>query len=364
MRLIVNPAASREDYAAAEADIVSRRLAEAARGEISTWPGYSPSPLRDLGQLEGDLEVGRILYKDESERFGQGSFKVLGGAYAAELRLRSQAGAPPPTLCCATDGNHGRSVAFAARKHGSPCVVLMHAGAPAEKAAAIRALGARVIRIDGNYDDSVRQAGELAVQNGWTLIPDTSTDPLDPTTRLVMQGYGVMVLELLEQLDGRRLTHVVLQGGVGGLAAGVAGVLADVLGVDRPLVIVVEPDAAACLFESATRFAPSRVAGDLATAMEMLSTGEASPVAWPILQKRVDAFVTLPDAAAIAAAQRLRETGVDVGVSGAAGVAGLIEIATHPVARSVLRLDASSSILVFGTEGADGQAIIEAAANS
>jgi diaminopropionate ammonia-lyase len=364
MRLIVNPAASLEAYTAAEANIVSRGLAEAARAEISTWPGYSPSPLRDLGQLARELDVGHVLYKDESERFGQGSFKVLGGAYAAELILKPQAGAPPPTLCCATDGNHGRSVAFAARKHGSPCMVLMHAGAPAEKAAAIQALGARVVRIDGNYDDSVRLAEEMAIQNGWTLIPDTCTDPLDPTTRLVMQGYGVMVLELLEQLDGCRLTHVVLQGGVGGLAAGVAGVLADVLGAERPRVIVVEPDAAACLFESATRFAPSRVAGDLVTAMEMLSTGEASPVAWPILQKRADAFVTLPDVSAIAAAHRLRETGVDVGVSGAAGVAGLIEIARHPAARRALRLDASSNILVFGTEGADGQDPIEPATTS
>lgn len=352
MRLVVNPAALHDAYTDVEAAIVSRQLADIARIEIGGWPGYSPSPLRDLPQLAREFNVGEVWYKDESDRFGQGSFKILGGAYAAELALRTQTGANRPTLCCATDGNHGRAVAFTAKKHGCPCIVAMHAGAPPDKAAAIEALGAQVIRVEGTYDDSVRLADEMASRNGWLLIADTSSDPLDPITRRVMQGYGVMVLELVEQLGASgRPSHVFLQAGVGGLAAGVAGVLADMFGADRPLVVVVEPDAAACLLESAMRFAPSRVDGDLVTAMGMLSTGEASPVAWPILQSRADAFVAIPDVAAIAAAERLRTGhGLDVGISGAAGVAGLIEIARLPAARKALRLDRASRVLVFGTE--------------
>lgn len=358
MRLVVNPVASRSAYAPAEAEIVSYLHSEEALSEIETWEGYAPTPLRDLAGLASRLGLGEIIYKDESGRLGQGSFKVLGGAYAAELALReAMVDGVKPTLCCATDGNHGRSVAFAARKHGCACVVLMHMDAPKDKAAAIEALGAEVIWIDGSYDDSVRAANQMARDNGWLLIADTSTDAEDPTTRRVMQGYGVMVLELLDQLGGRRPTHVFLQGGVGGLAAGVVGVLADAFGADRPTAIVVEPLKAACLFESALQLAPAKLDGDISTAMAMLSTGEASPVAWPILQQRVDAFVTISDDAAIEAARLLAdEHRLDVGVSGAAGAAGLLEVLANPTVRALLGLDGASRVVLFGTEGAAPEA--------
>lgn len=358
MRLVVNPVSSRSAYGPAEAEIVSYQRSEEALGEIETWEGYAPTPLRDLPALAARLGIGGIFYKDESGRLGQGSFKILGGAYAAELALReATVGGAKPTLCCATDGNHGRSVAFAARKHGCDSVVLMHVDAPKDKAAAIEALGAKLVWIDGSYDDSVRAADRMARDNGWLLIADTSTDTEDPTTRRVMQGYGVMVLELLDQLGERRPTHVFLQGGVGGLAAGVAGVLADTFGADRPTAIVVEPETAACLFESALQFSPAKLGGDISTAMAMLSTGEASPVAWPILQQRADAFVTISDDAAIEAARMLEDHHqLDVGVSGAAGMAGLIEVMASPAARAVLGLDGASRVLLFGTEGAPPKA--------
>jgi len=233
----------------------------------------------------------------------------------------------------------------------------MHVDAPKDKAAAIEALGAKLIWIDGSYDDSVRAADRMARDNGWLLIADTSTDAEDPTTRRVMQGYGVMVLELLDQLGERRPTHVFLQGGVGGPAAGVAGVLADTFGADRPMAVVVEPAKAACLFESALQFSPARLDGDISTAMAMLSTGEASPVAWPILQQRADAFATISDEAAIETARMLGEDHqLDVGVSGAAGTAGLIEVLANPVARAALGLDGASRVLLFGTEGAPPKA--------
>jgi len=355
MRIVVNPQASRSDYSEREAIIISRSLAEDARREIETWPEYAVTPLRRLRRLAEALGVGELLYKDESHRLGQGSFKALGGAYAATLSLRAVAGGKPATLCCATDGNHGCSVAFAAQRHGCACVVFMHEHASVAKERTILARGARVVRVAGTYDDSVRQAAMAATENGWILVPDTSQDALDLTTRHVIQGYGVMMLELLQQLEeDRPPTHIFVQGGVGGLAAAVAGMWAEAYGARRPRMLIVEPESAACLLESALNGAPSRVGGDLRTAMEMLSTGEASPVAWPVLQKRADVFMAISDAVAISIARELREAprdaAVDVGVSGAAGLAGLVELLKHTGAARLLGLGADSRVLVFGTE--------------
>jgi len=358
MQVVLNPLSVRTPYSAMECAIVSRSLAEVARREISQWPDYAVTPLRSLPKLASNLRVAQVLYKDESDRLKQGSFKTLGGAYAATRKLREIQASKDMTLCCATDGNHGRSVAFAAARFGCACMVYMHVLASAEKAAAIEALGARVVRVEGTYDDSIRCAQAAAKREGWLLIPDTSEDASDPTTRLVMQGYGVMVLEIIEQLEGRQHpTHVFLQGGVGGLAAAVSGVLADVYGERRPRVVVVEPLAAACLLKSALCGAPSKVGGDLITAMDMLSAGEASPVAWPVLERRADVFVAIDDIAATTARRRLSASdadagGLDVGVSGAAGVAGLIELQRSSELAAMLGLDAAARVLVFGTEQA------------
>jgi diaminopropionate ammonia-lyase len=353
MRVVLNPLASREPYTSEESAIVSRAHAVQAHAEISCWPDYSATPLRSLQGFARQLGVQRVLYKDESARLRQGSFKILGGAYAATVKLRGVRDLDRITLCCATDGNHGRSVAFAAKRHGCRCVVFMHEQASAAKAAAIEALGASVVRVPGTYDDAVHHARATATRQGWMLIADTSEDELDPTTRLVMQGYGVMVLEILEQLrDAALPTHVVLQAGVGALAAAVAGLFAEMYGEQRPTIIVVEPDSAACLLASALHGTPVKVTGDLLTAMDMLSAGEVSPVAWPILKRRVDAFVSISDATALATTRLLsgEPLALDVGVSGAAGVAGLAELSSNAAVARALRLDGGASVLTFGTE--------------
>ncbi len=359
MRLTRNAKAAFGAYSDEEAEIVSLAAAREARQEVSAWPGFGPSPLLDLEDLAAELGIGRLLYKDESQRLGQGSFKVLGGAYAATLKLRALDRGGPVTLCCATDGNHGRSVAFAAKKHGCGCVVFMHAQAPAAKAAAIEALGARVVRTDGTYDHSVREAAQAAQHHGWVLVADTSEDPQDPTTRHVMQGYGIMALEVLDQVRIAEPppTHVFLQAGVGGLAAGIAGPFAEHFGKDRPMNIIVEPETAAPLFASAANGALTAVEGDLITVMEMLSAGQASPVAWPVLERRGDAFMTIADADAIAAKVQLIETegrrlALDVGLSGVAGLAGLMALAADPALAAPLGLTANARVLVIGSEGA------------
>lgn len=356
MRFAVNPLAERSAYTAEEAEIVSCESAKRARQEISRWPGYAVTPVRSLDGLAARVGVARLLYKDEGERLGLGSFKALGGAYAAMLRLRAHTKTETPTLCCATDGNHGASVAYAAKQHGCQCVVFMHEHAPARKAEAIRQLGARVVRTSGTYDDSVRIAADAASVQGWLLIPDTSDDPRDREALHVMQGYGVMVLEMIEQFAATGTpSHVFLQAGVGGLAAAVAGVLSDHYGRNRPTLIAVEPEAAACLLESNLQLRPAKVAGDLLTAMAMLSTGSASAAAWPILERRIDGFLAIGDALALSAHAQLTDATsadqpMDVGISGAAGVAGLMQISACSRLSRLIGLSRDSCVAVIGTE--------------
>lgn len=355
MRFALNPFAERSLYTPEEARIVSLESAARAREEIRRWPDYEVTPLRSLPGLAARLTLGEVLYKDESTRLGRGSFKALGGAYAATLRLRRYKGADP-TLCCATDGNHGISVAYAARQHGCSCVVYMHEHAHGGKMAAIRDLGARIIRTAGTYDDSVRIAARAAADEGWLLVADTSDDPHDPTTMHVMQGYGVMVLELIEQLSmADPPTHVFIQAGVGGLAASVAGILSERYSKDRPTFIIVEPETAACLFESNLRLRPSKIQGDLRTQLAMLSAGEASAAAWPILERRIDAYLAIEDGAALSARAGLiaptnGDPALDVGISGAAGIAGLIAARGPSRLNHLLGLSRHSRIVVFGSE--------------
>jgi len=363
MRWLISPRDGPSKYSLEERRIVSRECATASLEQFKRWPGYLPSPLRNLSALAEQLGIGSVLYKDESARFGLGSFKALGGTYAAARALArvtssstlgsADTSVGSRTFCCATDGNHGRAVAFAAKRLGLDCVVFMHAGAPERKADAIRALGARVIRTPGNYDDSVAIAAEAARSNGWIAVMDTSSAEFDETVADVMNGYAASALEVYNQLNGRELTHVFVQAGVGGLAAAVAGTFTEVFGEDRPLCVVVEPERAACILECARHGAPTRLQGELHTAMAMLSCGEASRLAWTILKHRADAFVAIEDQAAIAACEVLTKLGLDVGVSGAASLAGLIEVLRNDVLRQQLRIGGSSCVLVFGTEGAD-----------
>jgi len=380
VRFVPNLAASRASYTSEEARIVSLISAQRALDEMRTWSGYAPTPLRSLVQLTEKLRLSAVFYKDESGRFGLGSFKALGGAYAAgqalmrrrllgvasELAKPQVQGAEPVrevrslTLCCATDGNHGRSVAFAGKRFGCDCVVFIHEHAPEFKVAAIRALGARVVRTRGTYDESVQIARDAARTGGWLLISDTSESSFDEVVAEVMQGYAVMGIELSGQLGENLPTHVFVQAGVGGLAAAIAGSFTELLGARRPIIVVVEPERAACLMESALQGAPARVGGDLSTVMDMLSCGEASRPAWTILKHRADAFVAIDDTTAQEALAMLRTcsdrgSAIDVGMSGAAGLAGLLDVLKHEGARGHLALDQSARVLLFGTEGADGQ---------
>jgi len=349
-----------------------------ARAEISSWPGYRPTPLRTLPGLARAAGINELLYKDESERFGLGSFKALGGAYAvyrylvrtlAEQGVVGDVGLPDLvarkhadavsrlTVACATDGNHGRSVAWGAKTFGCACVIFIHAHVSEAREAAMTALGARVVRIDGNYDDSVRRAAEEARAHGWQIVSDTSYPGYEDVPREVMSGYTVMVDEVFEALpDGRTPTHVFVQGGVGGLAVAVCAPFWWRFGASRPQIVVVEPHNAACLLASAVAGRHTSAGGDLETVMAGLSCGEPSSIAWPLLAAGVDWFVSLDDEAALAAMRRLAageggDPPVVGGESGVAGLAGMLALAEDPAAAARVGLDSRARVLVFGTEG-------------
>ena len=259
------------------------------------------------------------------------------------------------TFACATDGNHGRSVAQGAQVTGASSVIFVHAGVSEARIAAIARFGARIVRCQGTYDDSVTEAARTAEREGWMVVSDTSWPGYERIPGLVMQGYAALLAEALAQM-GERPTHLFIQAGVGGIAAALAGHFAA-LGGDMPIVVVVEPDRAACLFETARAGAPVKVAHGAPTVMAMLECYEPSLVAWRILQATADAFMTVPDEAAIAMMNRLArpqsgDPAIVAGESGVAGLAGLVQAATDPASRETLRLDASSRILVVNTEGA------------
>ena len=355
--------------------VVSVEDFDQAWTEITAWPGYSATPLHTLPSLAGKLGITELRYKDEGPRFGLGSFKALGGAYAALRVLHQQTSVRSGdnitladialgrarehcggiTLSSATDGNHGRSLAWGCQRFGAPCRIYIHAEVSEGRAEAMRALGAEVVRIDGDYDASVALSRDEAAENGWFVISDTSWPGYTEPPRDVMAGYGVMVREACEAMK-QPPTHVFLQGGVGGMAGATAAALRQYWRDDAPRVVVVEPDRAACLIASAGAGELTNVDVKEETIMAGLSCGEPSPLAWQILAEESSDFLAIPDSM-VAPAMRLlaRPYGHDpvihAGESAVAGLAGMIAACGRPPLARALGLNARSRVLVFGTEG-------------
>ena len=352
---LLNPKLDRKrSYGPELQAILSIARAKEARAHISGWAGYTPTPLHDLPALAAKTGVGQVLYKDEGQRFELKSFKALGGAYAVD-RLVAKRGKEGLVVTCATDGNHGRAVAWGARRAGIRAVIYVHEGVSEGRAEAIRSFGAEVVREGHNYDDSVRASAEAAAKNGWQIVSDTSWPGYEDIPRDVMQGYAVLAMEAEEA--GAKPTHIFVQGGVGGIAAAVLSYRWETYGADRPKLIVVEPENAACLTESAAAGKVTTVTGDLETIIAGLACGEPSILAWKILEPGADAFMTVTDAQAIAAMRELAALHVVGGESGVAGLAGFFKAAANPAMRAALGLDASSRVLLYGTEGATDAAV-------
>jgi diaminopropionate ammonia-lyase len=361
---------------AADAVTLGIQAAEDVERHLSYRDNYAPTPLHSLPALASALGVGSINVKDEGFRLGLGSFKALGGSYAVIRLVLEEASqllgravditelhapevrqvAAAMTVTCATDGNHGRSVAQGAQLVGAGAAVFVHSGVSDGRVAAIARFGAQMIRVEGTYDDSVAEAARVAAEKGWIVVSDTSWPGYERIPGLVMQGYTAMVREALRQLP-ETPTHVFVQAGVGGVAAAVAGHLALAFGDQRPTFIVVDPARAACLFESARVGHPVKVPHTQPTVMAMLECYEPSLVAWRVLSRVADAFMMVEDEEAIAAMNRLaRPAGGDpaivAGESGGVGLAGLMRAVADTRICSALGLDQTSRVFLINTEGA------------
>jgi diaminopropionate ammonia-lyase len=376
--IFANPRVARSEAYSCKGrgEVLNHSAFEQAKREITLWPGYRPTPLRRLSNFASAARVAEILYKDESGRFGIGSFKALGGAYAVLRVLQRfilerdgvQPSAPElassryadlvssVTVTAATDGNHGRSVAWGARTFGCRCVIYLPDSVSEGRIRAIEAYGAQVRRISGTFDDAVRKAASDAAMHGWQVVPDTSTQGGSDVPRDVMQGYALLIDEAVSQCPALP-SHVFVQAGVGGLAAAVCAYLWERYGAVRPRLIVVEPAKADCFFRSAKARRPTPAEGPLDSIMGGLACGEVSPLAWHILETGADAFVTIDDNAAadcmrLLADGRCGENPIVAGESAVAGLAALLLACADAGARATLGLSHDSSVLVFGTEGA------------
>ncbi len=358
-------------------------VAHKARLFHSQIPGYKMSPLKNLNNLARMFGVQGIWIKDEAERLELNSFKVLGGSFALYKFIQQKLGLGGEylsydyltsqevreklgeiTFASATDGNHGRGIAWAAGKLGHKCVIYVHSETSKARIQAIRDYGATVKVVEGNYDNAVRQIVVDSKTNGWNIISDTSWDGYTTIPLWIMQGYTSMLLEAQEQFSAQGIikpTHVFVQAGVGALAASVIGFYHSLFSENAPICVVVEPEKAACIYESGrSKDGKSHtVKGSLNTIMAGLACGEPSPIAWNILKATADVFVSCPDYVA-AKGMRIYATPLKddpfivSGESGAVTLGALIGILTEvglKELKELLKLDSKSQILLINTEG-------------
>jgi len=328
------------------------------RAFFDARPELSPTPLHNLPALARSLNIGRLQVKDETRRFGLNAFKLLGARFAIET-LKAEGELPPGhTVVCASEGNHGRAVARAAREAGCHVRVYMAADAAQARVDAIAGEGATVVRVDGSYDDAVRMLGADAAANGWTIVSDTSWEGYERIPRLIMLGYTRMLAEVSAGHD-----LVFVQGGVGGLLCGLASWCAYHSPATQ--VVSVEPTSAACLLASARAGTPTAVTGPLTTAMAGLRNREVSPLAFGSVRDTVSAYLAIDDTWALAAMRALAmpapgEPAVAAGASGAAALGGLLALGHEPgmqPVREQLGLGAASRVLVIVSEGVTDPAL-------
>ncbi|MCR5088486.1 MAG: diaminopropionate ammonia-lyase [Oscillospiraceae bacterium] len=349
----------------------------------SGLPGYAFTPLRDLPALAETLGVSRILVKDESARFGLNAFKALGASYAIGKLLCERLDLKPDeetyrqlmqpryrellhgmTFITATDGNHGRGVAWAAKLLGCRAVVYLPQGTAEARLKNIQALGAEAAITAMNYDDTVRHAAETAAEHGWVLVQDTAWEGYEEIPAAIMQGYTTMAREIRQQLSelGEEApTHLFLQAGVGSMAAAMAGYSAALWKERCPRIILVEPAAADCLYRTAAADDGRLrcVRGRMDSMMAGLCCGEPNPLAWQVLKQTASVFVSCDDSVA---AEGMRVLGLPrgsdpvivSGESGAVTTGAMVRILSDPSLSDVrrrLELNSDSRILLISTEG-------------
>lgn len=375
-RLVQFPRKEGEKYSL---DFLNMGTVEKVCNFHRSFPIYEKTPLVEMSSLAKELGVGDIFVKDESYRFGLNAFKVLGGSFAIGNYLAKKLGMDISelpyekmiseeireklgeiTFVTATDGNHGRGVAWTANQIKQKAVVYMPKGSAAERLANIQAEGAEASITDMNYDEAVRLANRMAEENGWVMVQDTAWEGYEDIPSWIMQGYATMAYEAYEQLK-EKPTHIFLQAGVGSLAGAVAGFFSSMYGEDRPIITVVEPEKAACLYKTAEANDGELhfVTGDMDTIMAGLACGEPCSIGWNILRDYADNFISCPD---YVAANGMRILGnpprgderVISGESGAVTAGCVAEIMRNPELedmKKALKLDENSRILCISSEG-------------
>ena len=331
---------------------LSKKDIDEAYSSISSWESYTPTPLIKLNKLSNELGLNKIFYKDESKRFDLKSFKALGGAYAVEKITK---GNKNIVVATATAGNHGRLVAWGAKRLGLKCKIFISEFVSEARGQAMSDLGADVIKVKGNYEKSLTECIKQSKENNWQIVQDVAWKDYMIVPRYTMAGYTVMMKEIIDQIKNDQITHIILQAGVGGMAgamvAGIARYLKNV-----PETIVVEPDSAACVMESIKTGKIEKIDIKRESLMGGMSCGEVSLVPWEILKNSVNFCISLPDDD-IAKTMKLlgnssfSEEKIIAGENSAPGIIGLITSCADDKIREKLRLNSKSNILVIGCEG-------------
>ena len=319
---------------------------------ISKWDGYSQTPLLQLNKLSKELNLNKIYYKDESKRFNLKSFKALGGAYAVEKVTK---GNKDITVSTATAGNHGRSVAWGAKRLGLKCKIFISEYVSDARGEAMRDLGADVVKVKGNYENSLVECIKQSTKNSWQIVQDVAWKDYILVPTLTMAGYSVMMKEIVDQVDNEEITHIYLQAGVGGMAgAMVAGAVRYLK--NTPKIIVIEPDSAACVMESIKSGKIEKVNIKKESLMGGMSCGEPSLVPWQILKKSVNNCMSLPDddigkAMKLFSNASFGDDKIIAGENSAPGVISLIASCNDENIKNKINLNSKSNVLLIGCEG-------------
>jgi len=331
---------------------ISKDDIDDAYNTISKWEGYSPTPLLSLNKLSKELNLKNIFYKDENKRFDLKSFKALGGAYAVEKVTK---GNKDIVVATATAGNHGRSVAWGARRLGLKCKIFISEFVSEARGQAMSDLGADVVKVKGNYEQSLIECIKQSTDNNWQIVQDVAWKDYMVVPKYTMAGYSVMMREIIDQINSEKITHIILQAGVGGMAgamvAGIARYLDNV-----PVTLVVEPDSAACVLESIKTGKIEKIDIKRESLMGGMSCGEVSLVPWEILKNSVKHCISLPDDD-IAKTMKLlgnssfSDEKITAGENSAPGVISLIASCEDQNVKEKLQLDQNSNVLIFGCEG-------------
>ncbi len=331
---------------------ISKNDIDDAYDIISKWEGYSPTPLLSLNKLSNELNLKNIFYKDENKRFDLKSFKALGGAYAVEKVTK---GNKDIVVATATAGNHGRSVSWGARRLGLKCKIFISEFVSEARGKAMSDLGADVIKVKGNYEQSLIECIKQSTENNWQIVQDVAWKDYMTVPKYTMAGYSVMMREIIDQINSEQISHIILQAGVGGMAGAMVAGIARYLD-NIPVTLVVEPDSAACVLESIKTGKIEKIDIKRESLMGGMSCGEVSLVPWEILKNSVKHCISLPDDD-IAKTMRLlgnssfSDQSIVAGENSVPGVISLIASCEDQNIKQKLKLDQNSNVLVIGCEG-------------